>query len=390
MRYLGFLGAVLLLPLGVLAAPSPAPASLQTGQSLVVASSSPGNTYAAGSSVIVTSPVEGDLSALGGSVVVAAPAKEDVLIFAGSASVRSPVTGDLRFVAGHATIEGPIEGDVGAIGLSVRVESFARGSMFIAALTAAATGGSGGPVTIYGNTITLGGEFAGDVRVTAADRLVLLPDTKIRGALTYEAPLPAVVPESAHIEGGVHYTAASYLPGARVSRTLSYASIGIFLLVRVLAALVLAGLLAGLFPTLAEAILAEAHGRRVRHVLLTMLLGFAALVATPILIILLALTFIGLGLSILLAILYALLVLLGLVYAGITLGAAVSRRFLGHEEVLWRDGVLGTLALSLIALIPVLGPLTLVVLLSFSTGALLSVFFRFAFSHTDEEVPPAP
>ncbi|MBU6321088.1 MAG: hypothetical protein KGI78_01350 [Patescibacteria group bacterium] len=383
MRYAPWLALALLAPAAAFAAA--APAALHTGQALVVASSSPGNAYDAGSSVIVTSPTAGDLTALGGSVIVAAPTGQDLLVVAGSASVRAPVSGDLRLLAGNVTLERSVGGDLGAVGLSVHAERPAAGSTFIAGVTVAALGGAGGPVTIYGNTVTLGGAFAGDVKVVAADRLTLLPGTAIRGALTYEAPLPAAGLDAAAVAGGVHYTAASYLPGARVSRSLSVASIGIFLLVRVLAALLLAGLIAGLFPRLAGAVVGEGYGRTPRHVVLVTLLGFAALVVGPVLVLLLALTGVGLGLAILLAILYALLVLLGLAYSGVALGVGAARYLTETRGVRWRDAVLGTLALSLAALIPVAGFIIVLLLVSFSVGALLAIFFRFAFAHPDED-----
>ncbi len=379
---------LLALPLGAFAATVPvtgASAATYTGRSVIFATSSPGNAYLGGASVIVTAPITGDLSALGGTLTVAAPVTGDALLLGGSADIRAPITGDLRIFAGTITIEEPVAGDLAALGFSVKESALVHGSVLIAAARAALTGGAGGPVTMYGNSITLGGDFAGDVEVVAADHLTLLPGTTIDGSLTYQAPLPATIPDSVHVAGEIAYTQASYLPGADVSRALAIASIGIFLVVRIFAMLVLAGLLTGLFPRLADTVIDEGYGRSVRHTLLTVLLGFAAFVATPILILLLALTFIGLMLAALLFITYALLVFLSIMYAGITFGGAVARRFFERDSVLWRDGVLGTLALSLVALVPVVGLLIVIALASFAAGALLQIFFRFAFSHDAAE-----
>ena len=375
----------LVLVMLVLVLPSGAHAATQTP--LLLATTSPGNVYMGGASIIITAPIVGDLSALGGTLTVAAPVAGDALLLGGSASVRAPITGDVRMVVGDADIEKPVMGDVAALALSLHESAHVQGSVLIGAASAFVTGGADGPVTIYANSVTLGGAFAGDVHVVATDHLTLLPGTTIGGTLTYQAPLPASVPDSVQVQGGITYTQASYLPGANVSRTLALASIGIFLVARILALLILAGLLTGLFPRLAEAVIDEGYGRTVRHSLLVTLLGFAAFVATPILTILLALTFIGLALAILLALGYLLLVFLALIYAGILLGGALSRRFFVRDGVLWRDGVLGTLALSLVALVPVVGLLIVLVLASFAAGALLSIFFRFAF-HTDEETTP--
>ena len=217
--------------------------------------------------------------------------------------------------------------------------------------------------------------------------MTLAPDTSIRGKLTYQSPETAFIPASATIAGGVSYTNASYLPSAGASRLLAFASIGIFLLARVLGALILAGLLAGLFPRLAEVLARRAHAERSRGWLLTALLGFATLVATPVLLVLLTLTFVGIGLALLLFIIYGLLALLSVLYAGILVGTLFARRFERRETVLWRDGVLGMLALSVASLVPVVGPSALFLLTAYTAGALMLAFFRFAFpreAHTPE------
>lgn len=369
----------LFAPVAVFAAPS----SFEGARSLLAASSSPGNAYVAGATVTVTAPTGGDLTALGGSVTLAADVKGDALLAAGSVSSRAPVSGDLRVVGGSVSIDEAVGGDIAAAGFSVHDAARAGGSVFIAAADASLTVGAHGPVTVYSNSVTLGGTFDGDVDVVSSGRVTLLASTTIAGKLTYDAPEAAIIPASADIRGGVAYTNASYLPAARTSRTLALASIGIFLLARILGALILAGLLAGLFPRLSEAVTERAWAGRTRTVLLTMLLGFAALVATPILLVLLALTFIGLGISILLFITYCLLAILSFMYAGIMLGALIARRFEKRASVRWRDGVLGMLLLSIVALVPVIGTLALFLLMAFAAGALILLFFQFAFPHED-------
>lgn len=363
---------------------SGAPASFSIARSLLAASSSPGNAYVAGISVVLTAPVAGDLSAFGGSIITAAPVAGDELLLAGSIRSRAPVDGDFRAVGGSITVEEPVSGDLVAFGFSVYDAGRAAGNVFIAAADATLTGGASGPVTIYGNTISLAGDFKGNVDIVASGRVTLAPGTTIRGALSYEAPEPAAIPASATIVGGSTYTNASYLPDVGTSRILALVSIGFFLFARILGALILAGLLAGLFPRLAEEIVERAYTGRPRSILLTMLLGFAILVATPVLFVVLLLTFVGIGLALLLGIAYALIAFLALLYAGILLGSVCARRFWGREAVLWRDGVFGMLALSLIALVPFVGPFVLLLLTIFSAGALLLIFFNFAFPHEEQ------
>jgi hypothetical protein len=287
---------------------------------------------------------------------------------------------------GNISIEKTIAGDLFALGLSVYDSGRVGGNVFIAALNTVLTSGASGPVTIYGNNISLAGDFAGNVQVVAAGRLTLAPHTTIRGKLSYEAPETANIPASATILDGVEYKNVSYLPDAGTSRVLSFISVGFFLFVRILGALILAGLLAGLFPRLAEVVIDRAYAARLRSILLTTLLGFAVLVATPILFVLLALTFVGMGVALLVFISYALMVLLALLYAGILLGGVVARRYSRRTIVLWHDGALGMLIFSLIALVPFVGLFVILLLSSFSIGALLIIFFNFAFPH-EEETP---
>lgn len=382
MRGIFFIATLfLLLPAGAFAAS--VPASFGAERSLLIASTSAGNAYVAGFSVVLTAPVLSDFSVLGGSVVTAAPITGDGLFIGGSVNSRAAIGGDLRAVGGSIDVAEPVAGDLAAFGFSVRDTGRVRGNVFIIAANAAVLNGASGPVTIYGNDVSLDGEFADNVEVIASGRLTLAASTTIRGTLSYQAPDTADIPSSARIIGGVKYTSVSYLPSSDTSHILELMSIGLFLFVRIFGALLLAGLLAGLFPKLAQQVVDSAYTGRPRDWLLTTLLGFAILVATPILLLLLLLTFVGVGLALLLFLLYALIVLLAFVYAGILLGGACVRRFRRREVVLWRDGVLGMLALSLIALVPFVGPLILLLLTTFSAGALLSIFFRYAFPHDE-------
>ena len=359
------------------------PSSFSIGRSLLVASSSPGNAYSAGLSVVHTASVAGDLAAFGGSIVTAAPVSGDELLLAGSIRSRARVGGDVRAVGGSISIEEPVAGDFAALGYSVNGDERIGGSVFIVAANATVSNGASGPVTIYGNNISLSGDFANNVDIVASGRVALGENTTIDGKLSYHAPEQALIPESAVISGGVEYTNASYLPDVGTSRLLAVISIGFFLFVRILGALILAGLLAGLFPRLAEAVVERAYSSRTSRILLTAMLGFAVFVVTPVLFLILALTFVGIGLALLLFIGYSFIVLLSLAYAGILLGSLFSRRYMKRENVLWHDGMLGMLALSLMSLVPYAGIIVVILLTSFAAGALLLVFFNFAFPYED-------
>jgi len=355
-------------------------ASFSAARTLLLASSSPGNAYASGISVVVASPIAGDFSVLGGEVISAAPVGGDALLLAGSVAIRALVGGDVRIIGGNISIERPIAGDLVAAGLSVRDAAPVGGNVFITALNVTLSGGASGPVMVYGNTVALAGTFASDVTIIASGHISLAPGTVIRGALSYQAPEVADVPPSVVISGGTLYHPVSYLPNVGTSRVLAFASAGLFILVRILGALILAGLLTGLFPALSYAVVARTRRGRVRQTLLTALLGFSFIAATPVLLVVLALTFVGMGIALLGALLYALILLLSLVYAGILLGGLLARWYTGRDVVLWHDGMLGMLILSIISLIPIVGLPIVFLLAAFVVGTLLLIFFDSAFS----------
>ncbi len=341
--------------------------------------SSRGNSYVLSPSIILTTPVKGDFLAGGGSVITTSPIFGDDLIMAGSINSRSSVSGDFRALGGSIDISKPIAGDLIAVGLSVRDSGQAGGNVYIVAVNATLSNGARGQVTIYGNNVALAGNFSGNVKVFAGGRITISPNTKILGRLSYEAPEIANIPKSVKIIGGVSYKNASYLPDAGTSRVLAFISVGFFLIIRIVGALILAGLLAGLFPKFAQAVVGRIFEEKFRDILLLTLLGFAIIVAMPIVIILLMLTFVGLGIAFLVGTLYLLLLLLSLMYAGILVGGIIARHFMHREQIIWHDGVIGMTVFSLLYLIPFVGLPLAIILILFSAGTLLQIFFRFAF-----------
>lgn len=366
-----------------------APAATSTfafGRDLALASSTKTNAYYAAGSLALSGASAGDLTALAGTMNVAAAVGGDALLAGGIIALKAPVAGDLRAAGGRVALSAPVAGDLVALAGSFADSAGGARDAFIVAGSAVLTGGAAGPVTVYANNVSLGGEFAGDVTIVASGKVALAPGTVIKGALEYKAPQQASIPSSASVAGGVFYGGASYLSTDSQSRAIALAGVGVFLLVKILGALILAGLFAGLFPRLAEHVAFEAFARS-RRVVLTALLGFAILVAAPALLLLLALTFVGLGLAAVLGAGYLLFALLSLVYAGITLGAVLARTIWKRESILWHDAAFGMLVLYLLTIIPVAGLLLVGVLASFSAGALARIFYHFAFPREESTDP---
>ena len=79
--------------------------------------------------------------------------------------------------------------------------------------------------------------------------------------------------------------------------------------------------------------------------------------------------------------------MLGYLYAGVLVGAALGRGLLKSPMVTWKLALMGMLALYLIGTLPVLGGLLVSVLFLASTGAIVAIAYRFVFGRMHEEDP---
>ncbi|MES2668237.1 MAG: polymer-forming cytoskeletal protein [Patescibacteria group bacterium] len=353
-------------------------ATFATARTLVLSEPVTENVYVAGTDITVATGLPLDMLAAGGTIRIAAPVAGDLVLAGGTIAVERPVGGDLRAAGGRVIVSGPVAGDLVLAGGTVTASSTASDTRIIGG-TVNVTG-SGGRAVVYGAEVYLSGTFQGDVEIIASDRLTLAEGTVITGSLRYDAPQEVSLPASASVTGGVVYTgSSSYLPTVEEARTFALAGASVFVLVRLLSVLILAGLLAGLFPVFTQRVADKALTRTPGRFALLALLGFAVVVATPVFVLLLMLSFVGMGVGALLLIAYLLLLALGYVYAGVLAGSALGRGLLKRPSVTWKIALLGMLALYLVGAVPVIGDLLVFVLFLAATGSIVAIAHRFAF-----------
>lgn len=347
------------------------------------------NVYLAGGDVRVSTTTSADLSVLAASLTVSAPVQGDALLAGGTIDVLRPVTGDLRAIGGNVRIEDTVTGDLAAMGGVVRILGKPKNTTIIGG-TVELDGGSNGSVTVYAAGVSLTGTFTGDVQIYASDHVTLTEGTVIHGSLKYNAPQQADIPANAVVDKGVQYTgSSSFLPTNKEAQTFAAAGAGVFFVVSVIAALLVAGLVAGLFPTFTQNVADKALTLSIRRFILMTLLGFATLVAGPVFILLLVVSFVGIGVALLLGAGYLLLLALSYVYAAVLAGSALARTFRKRQTFFWRDAVIGMLALRIIGVIPGVGSLVSMILAAAAAGTILSLAFSFAFSSEERSTPDA-
>lgn len=377
------LSLALLLILGSAPATTHA-AFLHSGRTVVISEPSTENVYIAASDVTVAAPLSADLVAAGGTLGIASTVGGDALLAGGSVELRKPVAGDVRAAAGEFLVDSDIGGDLMVAAGRITASSTAK-TMHLAGGTIRIAG-SGGTVEAYGADIYLSGTIRGDVKVTASDKLFIAESTRIEGTLSYDAPQEVVVPATATITGGVTYMGSStFLPTNEEAKRFAIAGAGVLLVVRIIAIVIAAGLVVGLFPLLANMVVERSMLHSPRRSVLYALLGFATIVVTPVLILFLLISFVGIALGVLLSALYVFLLLLAYLYAGLIAGAALYRAVFKKEYITWRTAVLGTFALYAVSAVPVFGFLVVCVLTCAALGALIAITYQAAFGRTDTE-----
>lgn len=377
-----FLASILLIG-GMLLPLSASAATYVNARTLVISEPSTENLYLSGTDVTVAAPVQGDVIAAGGTVTLAGDVDGDAMLAGGTVAVDRGVTGDVRIVGAQVVATGAIEGDLSIAAGSVTASTTARDMRIIAGSVRVM--GSGGDVTIYGADIQLSGVFDGDIEILASDRLTVAEGTVVNGSLRYDAPQQVVIPASAVVSEGVVYTgSSSFLPTVEQAKTFAIAGASVLFVVRILAVLIAASLLAGLFPIFSQMVANKTLAYTPGRFALFALLGFAVLFATPVLILLLLVSFVGMGVALPLLAGYLLLLMIGYLYAGIITGAALGRGLMKRTTVTWKLALLGMLALCLIGTVPVVGSLIVFILFLASVGAITAIAYRYAFGDTSE------
>lgn len=356
-----------------------------SARTLVLSEPVNGNAYLAATDVTIAAPQKGDVLAAGATISTTGAVGGDLMLAGGTVALHGSVAGDARVVGWHLDVSSPVGGDVFLAGATINASTTASYAHIVGG-SVNLIGTFTGPVKVYGGDVTLSGTYAGDVTIAASDHIEILPGTVIKGKLSYNAPEQITLPEDASVLGGVTYTgSSSFLPTNEQAKRFAVAGASILFLVHLAALLVLAGLGAGLFPEFTERMVERSLTGSTSRFVLLVLLGFAVLIATPVLVTLLMLSFVGIGVSLFVLLAYLLALATAYVYAGILAGTYLARKLLGRSSVTWKEAVGGMFVFYLIGAVPVLGNLVKAMLVLTALGALVSISYAFAFKRHEEE-----
>jgi cytoskeletal protein CcmA (bactofilin family) len=281
----------------------------------------------------------------GGTVVVGAneTVDGDLDAFAGSVVIRGTITGDLNGAAGNVRIVGTVQGDVSA----------ASGSVIV---TRDAT--IGGNLDTGAETVTVAGRVDGDVN--AGSRVLRLTDTaSVGGNVTYGETLDRAAGALVNGTVGQGEVGGAAGPGPQfpplvfsVYFLLVNAALGVILLL--------------VFPEFSRTVAARAIDAPLK----SGGVGLLTLLGTPLVLVVLALTVVGLPMSFLGIFLFLALAWAGAIYGRYALGTWVTD-VVGVENR-WLALLSGLLIVFALTLLPVVGGFVELLAVLFGLGALVS------------------
>ena len=327
---------------------------------LVLASVVPGLAAAqsgvGGTIVVEEGETVSEVSAVGGSIVVHGTVTGDVSGAAGNVLITGTVDGDVSVATGNLEISGDVGGDVSAGAGNVHLVEGAT---------------VGGNFDVGAGQVRIDGAIDGDARI-GAETIHLGENASIGGSLTYDGAL----------EGNREAVAGDITR----DRTLGPTSVGdlqplaswVFTIYAFVGNLLLGAVLLALFPRFSEGVADQVAGEPIK----TGLVGLGVIVGVPVLLVLLAITIIGIPLAIAGAFVFAFLVWIGVVYGRFALGMwllspTVRERFgsvgdpdrIGRFDRRWVALIVGLLIGAILGFVPVVGELVNLLIFLLGLGA---------------------
>lgn len=359
-------------------------ADIRSGDSTIVASGDviDDDLYVAGSRIVINGTVNGDVLAAGETIIVDGTINGSIIAVGGTIEVNGEVTHSVRVIGANVIIAGVIGGDLAAAGGEIDVRDtadigrdviFGAGSMFIRAPVARDIRGAGGDIVIgnyVGGDVELGIDSFVISRMTdsdkendiAVDTLLIEPGADIKGNFTYISKNEAQISETAVIEGQIFHKTPQVrepiIPDIGV-----WGRIIAFLMVLVLGIAIIL-----IIPRRSLAVAASIKRRPLPS------LGWGALIlfATPFAILITFITVIGIPVGILGVVLYGIAIFISQLIVGLFIGYLIIGSFSKVESrgTLVASLTLGFAILTLVKLIPYLGPFIWLATVLFGIGAM--------------------
>ncbi len=293
--------------------------------------------FAAGRNVSLDGTVNGDAYLAGGDVNVNGVINGDLLIAGGNVTISGLVTGNIRGAGGNIIVNGKVGRNVSLAGGQINLGPNANIS---------------GSLTSAGGNLTILGPVGKEANL-AGGQINLGNTARIKGDVTYWSRNPANISSEASISGAVTHNIPPQTTRPQAVQVSKTALAGIFTTVKVfsfISALLIGFLILKLIPEYTSFVAEVVRA----HWLRSLGIGLLALAVTPLLVILLLVTVIGIPFALLWIVFLGFGLWLSKIFVSVALGSALTKYFKKN----WNAYLIytsGLAIISLIGLIPIVG-----------------------------------
>ena len=355
------------LVFGLFAQTAAASSVIRTGEAISISEDQliEGDFYSAAGKINVSGEVEQDVLAAAGQITINGSVGADATLFGGTVNVYGTIGDDLRVVSGEVTIAEPVMGDVMVIGGIVNILPTASiaGDLIILSGQAIVEGSVGGDILGRSEDLRLDGVVAGNVDVTTLT-LTLGEKANIEGSVTYVSRTVATQALNSSV-GGDMVRNDPILPANDVTITSA------LLPVLVLLFSVLAWFL------VSRKTLILVTGRALQKSVRPFIIGFATLILAPFAIVILSASMIGLLVGMTLFFAYGLLIVSGVIGSAAVIGQLLMKLFNQPSSKISLVTILvGVVGVSALTLLPVVGPLVLLIFFILTLGSMVDVVLK--------------
>lgn len=330
-----------------------------------------GDFYTAGGDLNVEGFVKGDFFGAGATIDVDHDIGGDFFAAAGTINVKSAVWDDARIAGSQITLDADIGDDLFAAGSIIECtnDSVIGGDVFVSGSVIKMLGDVEGKMYLTGSEVIIDGTVKGNVEVWA-DKLTLRKDAAIAGNLEYTSDNELVKEEGAKVSGETTRhdppTTAAWLGGIALTGAFFF-----WKAIWWIAGLIFLLVLLWMFPNFSV---------RVTHYLdekpwKSLGVGLVTLIVAPIIAVILCITLIGLPLGIVLIGFYLFAMFVAKMYFAFWVGRKIfwlfNRNKKGYQAPLVWSAIVGTLVVTIIFMIPIVGWFVKMISLWFIFGAFL-------------------
>jgi cytoskeletal protein CcmA (bactofilin family) len=363
------------------------------------------NLYVGAAKTIIESNVAEDLAVLGGEVIVTGKVAGDVFILGGDVDFRGEVIGDLRVIGGNLTVGGRVDGDVLVLGGNVKITEDA--DLYHDVLV---IGGSvkiddtldkeGVELKVVAGEVNLNSEISSHTEVTAQN-LVIGSNAVISGDFSYYSPNKFYEQDGSVVIGNITYNEIKALKDTNFIKKAILSFVSFWYLLKFITTLVIAFILVYIFKPFTQQVSKISLNSFWKSFLASILTILLASIAIPVLLI----SLIGLPIGVLLSMVVTFVAMISSSVAAIYIGMWAQKHLPGSNPVepddldelgkgphkgphkgSYKDShdyepnikvaTIGVILITLLDIVPAIGPLVKFVFAMVAFGSVFRYFRR--------------